>query len=407
MSTWSGQTIRGYQLAEEIGHGGMAVVYRAYQPQLERWVAIKILRPAEAGDKGFLARFRREARAIAALRHPNVLTIYDYGEEGGIAYIVMEYVAGGTLKARLTHQPLEWPEAATLIIPVGRALAYAHSQGVVHRDVKPANILLARPDWPLLADFGLVKLMGHQRSITRPGESIGTPAYFSPEQAAGEDVDYRSDIYGLGILLYELLTGHVPFEADSPIEMLFRRLREPPLSPRRLNPRISPQLEAVIMRALARDPRARQPTMEALVDDLLRVPGAVGQTPTPSQLTAVVGVTTRLDARSPPAGPRLIVAGTNAALPLPQKNEALIGRADPLVAPLPDIDLGLHGGSVAGVSRCHARLIRCPEGWLLEDLHSTNGTFLNDLPILPGEPVRIRSGDVIRCGKLILTFYEE
>ncbi len=407
MSTWSGQTIGGYQIAERIGQGGMAEVYRAYQPQLERWVAVKILRPTEASDEEFLARFRREARAIAALRHPNILTVYDYGEEGGIAYIVMEYVAGGTLKARLSSRRLlEWPEAAMLVIPVGRALAYAHSQGIVHRDIKPANVLLARPDWPLLADFGLVKLLGRQRGITRPGASIGTPAYFSPEQAIGEDVDHRSDIYGLGILLYELLTGRVPFEADSPIEMLLRRLREPPPSPRRLNPRVSPQLEAVIMRALARDPQARYQTMEALVDDLLRVPGA-GQVPVSSQPGALGGATTRLAVPSPFTGPRLVVTGTNAVLPLPQKDEVLIGRADPLVVLPPDVDLGLHGGGLAGVSRSHARLIRCPEGWLLEDMHSTNGTFLNGQRVLPGEPVRLRSSDLIRCGQLTLIFYEE
>lgn len=408
MSTWSGQTIGGCQIAEKIGQGGMAEVYRAYQPQLERWVAVKILRPTEASDEEFLARFRREARTIAALRHPNILTIYDYGEEGGIAYIVMEYVAGGTLKARLSScRLLEWPEVTTLVIPVGRALAYAHSQGVVHRDVKPANILLARPDWPLLADFGLVKLLGRQRSITRPGASIGTPAYFSPEQALGEDVDHRSDIYGLGILLYELLTGHVPFEADSPIEMLFRRLREPPPSPRRLNPRISPQLEAVIMRALACDPQARYQTMEALVDDLLHVPGAVDQTPISARPAVPTGVTTRLATPSPFTGPRLVVAGTNAVLPLPQKDEVLIGRADPLVVSPPDVDLGLHGGGLAGVSRSHARLIRCPEGWLLEDMHSTNGTFLNGQRVLPREPVRLRSSDLIRCGQLTMIFYEK
>lgn len=243
---WIGHTLGGYQIIEEIGRGGMARVYRAYQPQLERWVALKLLTIKGTSGREFLSRFRREAKAVAALRHPNILTIYDYGEEKGIAYIVMEYVDGGTLKARLTEGPMEWPDVATLVIPIGHALAYAHSQGIVHRDVKPGNVLLARTDWPLLADFGLVKLLGGQQGITRPGTSIGTPAYLSPEQAAGEEVDHRSDVYGLGIVLYELLTGHVPFEADSPFETMLLRLREPPAPPRHLNPRITPQLEAVI-----------------------------------------------------------------------------------------------------------------------------------------------------------------
>lgn len=408
MFNWIGRTIGGYQIAEEVGSGGVAVVYRAYQSQLERWVAIKILHATEASGKEFLTRFRREAKAIATLRHPNILTIYDYGEEEGIAYIVMEYVAGGTLKTHLTGQPMEWPDAATLIIPVGRALAYAHSQGIVHRDVKPANILLPRPDWPLLADFGLVKIVGRQRGITRPGASIGTPAYLSPEQAVGEDVDHRSDIYGLGIVLYELLTGHVPFESDSPVEMMLRRLRELPTPPRRLNSHITPQLESAILRALARDPAARHPSMEALMNDLSRLPGSTGRAITPpSETAAPLGTTMRLESPGVSIGPRMVVMGTGAPLSFPSQPEVLIGRADPQISPQPDVDLGPHGGGQAGVSRHHARLLLSSEGWLLDDLHSTNGTFINSIQVLPGQPVCVRNGDVIRCGQLNLVFYEQ
>jgi tRNA A-37 threonylcarbamoyl transferase component Bud32 len=406
MNTWTTQTIGGYQIADEIGQGGMATVYRAYQTQLERWVAIKIMHTTEASDKEFLARFRREARAIAALRHPNILAIYDYGEEHGTAYIVMELVPGGTLKERLTGQPMDWPDAATLILPVGRALAYAHSEGIVHRDVKPANVLLARADWPMLADFGLVKLVGHQRGITRPGVSIGTPAYFSPEQAAGDDVDHRSDIYSLGIVLYQLLTGRLPFEATSPIEMMLQRLHETPIPPRRFNPGITPQLEAVIMRALARDLEARHPTMEALVNDLSRLPGATGRAAM-SAAVAAPAATARLGALSPVSGPRLVIAGTGATLTLPQKGEVLIGRADPHATSQPDVDLGPHGGGQAGVSRRHARLLYSSEGWLLEDLNSTNGTFLNSAPVLPGQPVSVSTGDILRCSQVTMIFYEE
>ncbi|MEE8391977.1 MAG: FHA domain-containing serine/threonine-protein kinase [Anaerolineae bacterium] len=406
MKAWSGQTIGGYQIAEEAGQGGMATVYRAYQAQLERWVAVKIMHTTETSSKEFLARFRREARAIAKLRHPNILTIYDYGEERGIAYIVMEYVPGGTLKTHLTGQPMEWPDAAMLVVPVGRALAYAHSEGIVHRDVKPANILLARPDWPMLADFGLVKLVGGQRDITRPGASIGTPAYFSPEQAMGDDVDHCSDIYSLAIVLYQLLTGRLPFESDSPIELMLRRLHDSPTPPRHLNPRITPQLEAIILRALAREPTARYPTMEALVNDLTRVPGATGRAAL-SATSAAPAATARLGALSPVAGPRLVVAGTGATLILPQQGEVMIGRGDPQITPQPDVDLGPHGGGEAGVSRRHARLLYSTEGWLLEDLHSTNGTFLNSVPVLPGQPVRINTGDIMRCSQVTLIFYQE
>lgn len=406
MNGWSGRTIGGYLISDEIGQGGMATVYRAYQPQLDRWVAIKIMRAEGADAEEFLARFRREARAIAALRHPNILTIYDYGEESGVAYIVMEYVSGGTLKSLLTGRPMEWPDVATLLVPVGQALAYAHSQGVVHRDVKPANVLLARPDWPMLADFGLIKLVGQQRGITRPGVTIGTPAYFSPEQAAGDEVDHRTDIYSLGVILYQMLTGRLPFESDSPVEMMLKRLYEQPTPPRSLNPRISPQLEAALMRALARQPAARYPTMDAFLYDLLRIPGATGRPVLPAQEETPI-TTARLGQIQPTSGPRLVIAGTGTVLLVPNQSEVLIGRTDPNTAVQPDIDLAPYGGGRAGVSRRHARLIRCADGWLLEDLQSTNGTFLNGVQLCPGQPARISTGDMIRCSQLTLVFYEE
>lgn len=408
MSGWAGKTIGGYQIADEIGRGGMAVVCRAYQPQLERWVAIKIMQ-TEVDDEEFLARFRREARAIAALRHPNILTVYDYGEEGGIAYIVMEYVPGGSLKANLTGEPMNWPDAATLVIPVGRALAYAHSQGVVHRDVKPANILLARPEWPLLADFGLIKMMDRQRGITRPGTSMGTPAYFSPEQAAGQEVDHRSDVYGLALVLYHLMTGHLPFEAESPIDVMLRRLRDEPTPPSQFNPRISPRLEAVIMHALSREPDDRHSDMGALIADLSRLPGATGRAVMQAQPGGPGGTTARLGEleTEASAGPHLVVMGTGATISLPTLEEVVIGRTDPHTTLSPDVDLEEHGGGMAGVSRCHARLLRYPEGWVLEDLDSTNGTFINQVQLTPGQPVRLHTDDIIRCGQLLLTFHEE
>lgn len=405
MGGWTGRKIGSYEIAEEIGRGGMSVVYRAYQRPLDRWVVIKMLDMVGA-DANFLVRFRQEAKAIAALRHPNILTVYDYGEEQGIAYIVMEYAPGGTLKDMLTGQPMEWPDAATLVIPVGRALAYAHSQGIIHRDVKPANILLAKPDWPLLADFGLVKLLGGQRGITRPGVSIGTPAYISPEQALGEEVDHRTDVYSLALVLYELLVGQVPFASGSPIETMLRRIHEEPKPPSLLNPNISPSLERVIMRALTRDRQARYSTMEAFVNDLARLPGATGRTVTPPEFTSTLVMTRRLEGLPAGAGPRLVVAGTGVTITLPLQAEISIGRADPQGQEVPDVDLEPHGGRMAGVSRRHAMLLRGPVGWLLEDLHSTNGTFVNGEPVLPGQPVALKSGDQVRFGQLLLSFYE-
>jgi serine/threonine protein kinase len=326
-----------------------------------------------------------------------------------MAYIVMEYVSGGSLKMHLTDEPMAWPDAATLILPVGRALAYAHSQGIVHRDVKPANILLARPEWPLLADFGLIKLLDRQRGITRPGTSLGTPTYFSPEQAAGDDVDHRSDVYGLALVLYRMVTGHLPFEAESPIDAMLRRLRDEPTLPRQLNPCVSPRLEAVIMRALSRFPNDRHPDMESLVADLSRLPGATGRAVIQPSPDALTGTTTRLDdlAADADSGPHLVVMGTGATIYLPKVAEVVIGRSDPHTTLSPDVDLGLHGGGQAGVSRSHARLLRDSSGWLLEDLGSTNGTYVNEMQLVPGQLVHIRSGDTIRCGQLLLVFHEE
>lgn len=405
---WIGQVLGGCQIVDKIGEGRMAVVYRAYQPQLERWVAVKILRGAAMDDRQeFLRRFRREARAIAALRHPNILTIYDYGEVQGTAYIVMEYVPGGSLKARLTGRPIPWPEVAGWIIPVGQALAYAHTQGIVHRDVKPANILLARPDWPLLADFGLVKLMDRPEGITRPGVSIGTPAYLSPEQVMGESVDYRSDIYSLGVMLYELLTGRLPFRATTPVEAMLGRLQEPPLPPRLACPSLSPTLEAIILRALARNPNDRYPTMQAMVDDLLRVSPAPGGAPLAPPPAEERGTTIRLERLRAVTGPRLCILETGATIPLPSASDIVLGRSTSTPVAPPDVDLEPYGASMAGISRRHARLLRRPGGWFLEDLQSTNGTFLNENRLPPDQPVPLSHGDLIRLGRLTLVFYVE
>jgi hypothetical protein len=188
---------------------------------------------------------------------------------------------------------------------------------------------------------------------------------------------------------------------------MLRRIHEPPPSLRHLNPRITPQLEAVVLRALARDPDARHPNMEAFVNDLARLPGATGRAFMPTPPSAIPrGATARLEGPAIATGPRLVVMGTGAAIPLPRQGEVLVGRADPHVTP-PDVDLGPYGGGQAGVSRHHARLSYRPEGWLLEDLQSTNGTFINSVPVPPEQPVRVRHGDVILCGQFSLVFCEE
>lgn len=419
MEDLSDRTIGGYQLTERIGRGGAAVVYRAFQSQLERWVAVKVLHIEEAGGHQFLRRFRREAHAIASLRHPNILNIYDYGEDQGYAFIVMEYVEGGSLQARLDDTPLEGTEALALIIPVGEALAYAHSRGIVHRDVKPSNILLARPDWPLLADFGLVKvtempqkrgdapsmLMASQK-LTAPGSVLGTLAYLAPEQAAGEEVDVRADIYSLGVVSYELLTGRLPFPALSPNASVQQRRSESPVPLRTYKPDLPASLETVLMRALERDLTARYPRMDIFVNDLKRVVQSFKQAAQAEHPVTARMVTMRLDAQQAVTGPRLFIATSGVALSIPLLDEVVVGRTDPMMSQPPEVDLQPYGGGSAGVSRHHARFLRRPEGWFLEDLQSTNGTYLNEVRLLPHRPVRLNSGDLVRFGQLTLIFEE-
>lgn len=412
MESLINRTLGGYSLTEELGKGGMATVYKAYQPRLARWVAVKVLDPAYiTDDSEVLARFRREARAVAALRHPNILTVYDYGEEEGLAYIVMEYVEGGTLKDQLRGEPFECQRAVSLSIGVGRALAFAHDQGIVHRDVKPANILLPRDDWPLLADFGLAKLQQARRALTQAGMILGTPDYTSPEQALGETADHRVDIYALGVVLYEMVTGELPFKAEKAFDVLLMHINEPPPRPRDLVSDIPELVEEIILKALAKTPDERYSTMKEMVARLELAQEAFHVSPhlVPSQVDDTLHhATMQIDSiQSYLKGPRFVVTATGSLLLIPQKDEVLIGRADPRGKVTPDIDLSMYGGATAGVSRQHARLLHTAGGWAIEDLHSTNGTFVNDQPVDPAQPAPLNNGDSVRCGHLVLTFHTD
>jgi serine/threonine protein kinase len=406
------RTLGGYNLTEELGMGGMATVYKAYQPRLERSVAMKVLDPAFiTDDSDVLARFRREAKAIAALRHPNILTVYDYGEEEGLAYIVMEYVEGGTLKDRLEGEPFEPQRAVGLSIGVGRALAFGHDQGIIHRDVKPANILLPREDWPLLADFGLVKLQQARRALTQAGMILGTPDYTSPEQALGEAADHRADIYALGVVLYEMITGRLPFEANKAFDVLLMHINEAPPKPREIVPNIPEIVEDIILKALAKSPAERYPDMQDMVTNL-EAAWETFQTSahlaSPPAEDSIHHATMQIDSvQSFLKGPRFVVAATGSPLLIPLKDEVLIGRADPRGKVVPDIDLSVYGGGTAGVSRQHARLLRTGEGWMIEDLRSTNGTFVNDRRVPASQPTPLNDGDSVRCGQLVLNFHTD
>jgi serine/threonine protein kinase/Tol biopolymer transport system component len=263
----TGRTLGQCRLLEHLGSGGMATVYKAYQPSLDRYVAVKVLPPYLAQTRGFAARFRREARAIARLNHPNILPVYDSGQEGELSYIVMRYVEGGTLQEML-GKPLLLDRVVELIAQVGGALDYAHREGIIHRDVKPSNVLMDKGEWALLSDFGLAKIVEAGVKLTETGAGIGTPAYIAPELGKGEPADERSDIYSLGIMLYEMLTGRVPFEAQSPMAVVLDHISTPLPVPRGINPDIPEPVEQVLLKALAKDPADRFQRMEKMVTAL-------------------------------------------------------------------------------------------------------------------------------------------
>ncbi len=272
MSELVGSTLGAYKILSQIGSGGYATVYRAYHPATEREVAVKVLQGIAIGAVS-LARFEREARVIASLQHIHILPIYDYGEQDGITYLVMRYVPTGTLREYMREiDRLEIDEGLRLFYQVADAVEYAHQHEVLHRDIKPANVLLDDSRNALLADFGLARSKDSRGTLTEDG-IIGTPLYIAPEQAEGGDVDARSDIYALGILLYEILTGDVPFRADTAIAIILKHLNAEVPPPRSRRADISSDLEAVILQALAKSPRERFPSARAMIDALQRATG--------------------------------------------------------------------------------------------------------------------------------------
>lgn len=251
-----------YQTTQLLGRGGMAEVYAGTHPDLGRRVAIKVILPQLAEAAGFEERFRREARLVASLRHPHIVQLYDFDFVEGRAFMVMEYLEGGALADRLQAarsrgEIMPLGEAARILDAISDALDYAHRQGVVHRDIKPGNILFTADNQPVLSDFGIAHLQAGAARLTATGGIIGSPAYMSPEQATGQAVDARSDIYSLGVVLFEMATGRVPFLAETPTAVLLRHVQEPPPPPSDLNPNLPQPAAAVILKALAKDPAAR------------------------------------------------------------------------------------------------------------------------------------------------------
>jgi len=221
MSFNIGENVGAYRIIEQLGQGGMATVYKAYHAALDRYVALKVLHPAFHQDQTFTMRFQREARVVARLEHPNIVPVYDYSEHEARPYLVMKYIEGDTLKARLQKGPLTSVEIEQVINSVGSALAYAHRQGILHRDIKPSNVMIANDGTMYLADFGLARIAEAGESTMSSDSIMGTPQYISPEQAMGKkDLDAGTDIYSFGVMLYEMVVGQVPFSADTPFSII-------------------------------------------------------------------------------------------------------------------------------------------------------------------------------------------
>ncbi|MDQ6642831.1 MAG: serine/threonine protein kinase, partial [Chloroflexota bacterium] len=262
-----GRSLGQFRIVERIGAGGMATVFKAYQPNLDRYVAIKVLPAYHARDPVFVKRFVQEARAVAKLVHPNILQIHDFGEQDNITYIVMEYVEGGTLKDRLKRS-LAVPEAVDYMIQAAEGLNCAHNNGIVHRDVKPANMLLRKDGYLLLSDFGIAKILEGTTNLTRVGTGIGTPQYMSPEQGTGQAVDRRSDIYSLGIVLFHCLVGRVPFTADNPLTITVKHLNDPLPTEMLRMAGVPTPIEQVVVKMAAKAPQDRYQTTDELIGAL-------------------------------------------------------------------------------------------------------------------------------------------
>src|SRR4051794_131101 len=291
-----------YKVLTRLGSGGMADVYCAEDQQLGRKVALKLLHRRFAEDHEFLERFRREASSAAGLQHPNVVGVFDRGEWDGTSYIAMEYLEGRTLKAVITDEaPVDPIRSIDLVVQVLRAARFAHKRGIIHRDLKPHNVIVDPDGRAKVTDFGIAR--AGASDMTQTGSIMGTAQYLSPEQAQGLAVDERSDLYSVGVVLYELLTGRVPFEGDSAVSIALKQVAESPTPPRALNPAVPPELEAVVLRALAKDPAQRFQDADEFITALDRVRGhlAAGGDAGGDATTAFVPVAAATAAAAAPA----------------------------------------------------------------------------------------------------------
>ena len=302
MKIGAGVEIGPYHVVEQVGRGGMATVFKAYQAALERNVAIKVLPEFLAEDEQFRERFRREAVAVAKLRHPGILSVFDHGEFDGQPYIVTEFVEGGTFADQLGGKPLSVQQALEVLQPIAAAIDYAHERGILHRDIKPSNILITKEGAPVLGDFGLARMMTSNERLTRLDSVVGTPEYMSPEQCAGKETGPASDRYSFGVVAFEALTGHVPYQAETPAAVMIAQMQAPLPDPRVVNPAINENVERALMRALSKDPENRFPSCSAFVRALAATDTPLRE-PKPAAAAPAVAVAPTMPAAPVPAAP--------------------------------------------------------------------------------------------------------
>ncbi|MEW5721107.1 MAG: protein kinase, partial [Chloroflexota bacterium] len=351
-----GDNVGSYRIIEPLGQGGMATVFKAYHPALDRYVAIKVLHPSFKEDPSFNARFAREARIVAKLDHPNIVPIFDFAEHEGTPYLVMRFVEGKTLKAVLRDGLLPIPRVLAIIHPVTEALAYAHAQGILHRDIKPSNVMRANDGHIFLADFGLARIAQAGDSTISQDMLIGTPQYISPEQARGEPATERSDLYSLGVLLFEMFTGRVPFSADTPYAIIHDHIYTALPLPTSINPNLSEAIERVLLKTLAKDPSARFASATDLMTALEQAAGidaahVATMSPPPTPITQLVTPPPTVPEPVAPVSPPPVKSSPKlVAKPAPEK---------PAVAPAPKPKRGLNRITCAVLAGIALLLLAC------------------------------------------------
>lgn len=384
MSFVIGKTIGPYEIREQLGQGGMATVYKAYHPDLDRYVAIKVIDASLAEEKDFIERFKREARVIAKFDNHHIVPVYDLGQYKGQPFYVLKMIDGQTLRERMRASPLSSSEILEVVQAVGDALQYAHKCGVLHRDIKPSNVMIARDGKIYLTDFGLAKIIESTSSLT--GEKIlGTPHYISPEQAQNtEKIDEGTDIYSFGVMIYEMVVGCLPYDGKTAFSIIEDHIRTPPPSPTSIKPDLSRDVEAVILKAMAKKRSDRFESIASLVKEFEKAWVAHTDLKT-------ISSTEKASSRK-----AILLSEGGDQFPLASKNMVL-GRNSEAKNIRNDIDLSRLDVKKI-VSRRHAMIQEKNNEFYLLDLNSHNGTLLNGERIAPDQPRRLKSGDILEFG---------